>query len=101
MVAQNLIDLADKLTGDEDRPRFFLALGRSLLAGTAEVIEQRSRFAACSPRVCLAIIMLTADSEDGQARITALREGLEKLGWTAHNGTWQCAPRTNSAVHTH
>ena len=45
----------------------------------------------------LAIIMLTADHADGQARITALREGLEKLGWTAHNGTWQCAPRTNSA----
>ena len=49
----------------------------------------------------LAIIMLTADDADGQARITALREGLEKLGWTAHNGTWQCAPRINSAVHTH
>ena len=38
----------------------------------------------------LAIIMLTADDADGQARITALRERLEKLGWTAHNGTWQC-----------
>jgi len=49
----------------------------------------------------LAILMLTTDDADGQARITALREGLEKLGWTAHNGTWQCAPRTNSAVHTH
>jgi hypothetical protein len=49
----------------------------------------------------LAIIMLTADDADGQARITALREGLEKLGWTAHNGTWQCAPRRNSAVHRH
>ena len=48
----------------------------------------------------IAILMLTADDADGQARITALREGLEKLGWTAHNGTWQCAPRTNSAVHT-
>ena len=48
----------------------------------------------------LAIIMLTADDADGQAHITALREGLEKLGWTAHNNTWQCAPRTNSAVHT-
>jgi hypothetical protein len=41
----------------------------------------------------LAIIMLTADDADGQARITALREGLEKLGWTAHNRTWQCALR--------
>ena len=30
----------------------------------------------------LGIIMLTADDADGQARITALREGLEKLGWT-------------------
>src|SRR6516162_4046702 len=30
----------------------------------------------------LAIIMLTADDADGQGRITALREGLEKLGWT-------------------
>jgi putative tryptophan/tyrosine transport system substrate-binding protein len=25
---------------------------------------------------------LTADDADGQARITALREGLENLGWT-------------------
>src|SRR5215470_15775260 len=30
----------------------------------------------------IAILMLTADDVDGQARITALREGLEKLGWT-------------------
>jgi putative tryptophan/tyrosine transport system substrate-binding protein len=30
----------------------------------------------------IAILMLTADDADGQARITALREGLEKLGWT-------------------
>src|SRR5262245_43460059 len=29
----------------------------------------------------IAIVMLTADDADGQARITALREGLEKLGW--------------------
>ena len=48
----------------------------------------------------IAIIRFSADDADGQARITALREGLEKLGWTAHNGTWHCAPRTNSAVHT-
>ena len=49
----------------------------------------------------LTIIMLTADDADGQARITVPREGLEKLRWTAHNRTWQCAPRTNSAVHAH
>jgi hypothetical protein len=30
----------------------------------------------------IAILMLTADDADGQARITALRQGLEKLGWT-------------------
>src|SRR5262249_61618981 len=30
----------------------------------------------------IAIIMLTADDADGQGRITALREGLEKLGGT-------------------
>ena len=30
----------------------------------------------------IAILMLTTDDTDGQARITALREGLEKLGWT-------------------
>jgi hypothetical protein len=30
----------------------------------------------------IAILMLTADDADGQGRITALREGLEKLGWT-------------------
>src|SRR5215470_11215639 len=29
----------------------------------------------------IAILMLTADDVDGQARITSLREGLEKLGW--------------------
>jgi putative ABC transport system substrate-binding protein len=30
----------------------------------------------------IALLMLTADDADGQARITVLREGLEKLGWT-------------------
>src|SRR5262245_18278797 len=30
----------------------------------------------------IAILRLTADDVDGQARITALREGLEKFGWT-------------------
>jgi hypothetical protein len=30
----------------------------------------------------VAILMLTADDADGLARITALREGLEKVGWT-------------------
>ena len=69
----------------------WLRMQRTLAAGAQQPEGMRR----------LAIIMLTADDADGQARITALREGLEKLGWTAHNGTWQCAPRTNSAVHTH
>ena len=30
----------------------------------------------------IAILMLTADDADGQARITAQREGLENLAWT-------------------
>jgi putative ABC transport system substrate-binding protein len=30
----------------------------------------------------IAIMMSTADDAEGQARITALREGLQKLGWT-------------------
>ena len=34
----------------------------------------------------IAVLMVTADDADGQARITALREGLQKLGWTeGHN----------------
>jgi putative ABC transport system substrate-binding protein len=34
----------------------------------------------------IAILMVTADDADGQARITALREGLQRLGWTeGHN----------------
>src|SRR5262249_35841032 len=43
------------------------------LAARAQQPERRRR---------IAILMLTADDTDGQARITALREGLEKLGWT-------------------
>ena len=30
----------------------------------------------------IGILMSTADDPDGQARITALREGLQKFGWT-------------------
>jgi ABC-type proline/glycine betaine transport system substrate-binding protein len=30
----------------------------------------------------IAILMSTIDDAEGQARIMALREGLEKLGWT-------------------
>ena len=70
----------------------------TLLGGAAWPVVARARQPEGMRR--LAIIMLTADDADGQARITALRERLEKLGWTAHNGTWQCGPRTNSAVHT-
>ena len=77
------------------RREFITLIGSAMawpLAARAQQPERMRR---------LAIIMLTADDADGQGRITALREGLEKLGWTAHHGTWQCAPRTNSAVHTH
>ena len=76
------------------RREFITLIGSAMawpLAARAQQPERMRR---------LAIIMLTADDADGQGRITALREGLEKLGWTAHNGTWQCGPRTNSAVHT-
>ena len=78
------------------RRELLVALGGAAAAWPLAARAQQPR-----PMRRLAIIMLlTADDADGQARITALREGLEKLGWTAHNGTWQCAPRTNSAVHT-
>src|SRR5262250_3315951 len=30
----------------------------------------------------IGVLMSTADDSDGQARVTALREGLQKLGWT-------------------
>ena len=73
----------------------------TLLGGAAVAWPLAARAQQAEGMRRLAIIMLTADDADGQACITALREGLEKLGWTAHNGTWQCAPRTNSAVRTH
>src|SRR5262249_15172605 len=61
---------------------------RELLAalGGAAAWALAARAQQPRPMRRLAIIMLTADDADGQARITALREGLEKLGWTAHNG---------------
>jgi putative ABC transport system substrate-binding protein len=49
------------------------AAGAWPLAAWAQQPEQMRR---------VAILVLTADDADGQARITALREGLEKLGWT-------------------
>ena len=48
----------------------------------------------------LAIIMLTADDADGQARITALREGLEKLGWTARGHGSVRHGQTLQSTHT-
>ena len=42
-------------------------------AGRAQTTERMRR---------IAILMLTADDADGLARITALREGLQKVGWT-------------------
>ena len=72
----------------------------TLLGGAAVAWPLAARAQQTDRMRHIAILMLTADDADGQARITSLREGLEKLGWTAHNGTWQCGPRTNSAVHT-
>jgi putative ABC transport system substrate-binding protein len=59
------------------RRREFITLGAAAaawpLAARAQQGERMRR---------IAILMLTADDADGQARIIALREGLEKLGWT-------------------
>src|SRR4030095_2780945 len=59
------------------RRREFITLGAAAaawpLAARAQQGERMRR---------IAILMLTADDADGQARIIALREGLEKLGGT-------------------
>jgi putative ABC transport system substrate-binding protein len=62
------------------RRKFIMLLGGTAawpLAARAQQPERMRR---------IAIVMVTADDADGQARITALREGLQKLGWTeGHN----------------
>jgi putative ABC transport system substrate-binding protein len=54
----------------------------SLLGGAAAAWPLAARAQQAEGMRRLAITMLTADDADGQGRITALREGLEKLGWT-------------------
>ena len=62
---------------DVKRRQFIALLGGAAAAWPiAARAQQRERMRH------IAILMLTADDADGQARITALREGLEKLGWT-------------------
>src|SRR5262249_49286540 len=61
---------------DLRRRAFIRLLGSAAawpIAARAQQVERMRR---------IAILMLTADDAEGQARITALREGLEKLGWT-------------------
>src|SRR5262245_27993945 len=57
---------------------------RELIAGLGSAMAWPLAARAQQPERMrrLATIMLTADDADGQGRITALREGLEKLGWT-------------------
>ena len=54
----------------------------TLLGGAAAAWPLAARAQQPERMRHIAILMLTADDADGQARITALREGLEKLGWT-------------------
>ena len=54
----------------------------ALLGGAAATWPLAARAQQAERMRRLAILMLTADDADGQGRITALREGLEKLGWT-------------------
>ena len=69
--------LAPELGADMRRREFI-----SLLGGTAAAWPLSARAEQSERMRRIAILMLTADDADGQARITALREGLEKLGWT-------------------
>jgi putative ABC transport system substrate-binding protein len=58
----------------------------SLLGGSVAVWPFAARAQQPERMRRIAILMVTADDADGQARITALREGLQKLGWTeGHN----------------
>ena len=52
----------------------------ALLGGAAATWPLAARAQQAERMRRLAILMLTADDADGQGRITALREGLEKLG---------------------
>jgi len=54
----------------------------TLLGGAAAAWPLAARAQQPERMRHIAILMLTADDADGQARITALREGLENLGWT-------------------
>ena len=52
----------------------------ALLGGAAAAWPLAAR--AQQPDRRIGILMSTADDSDGQARVTAFREGLQKLGWT-------------------
>jgi putative ABC transport system substrate-binding protein len=54
----------------------------ALLGGAAAAWPLAARAQQPEHMRRIAVVMLTADDADGQGRITALREGLEKLGWT-------------------
>jgi putative ABC transport system substrate-binding protein len=54
----------------------------TLLGGAAAAWPLAARAQQPERMRHIAILMLTADDADGQARITALREGLENLEWT-------------------
>jgi putative tryptophan/tyrosine transport system substrate-binding protein len=68
---------------DMRRPEFIALIGGGGLLLTAKVRRARAQQPQRMRRI--AILMVTDDA-DGQARITALREGLQRLGWTeGHN----------------
>src|SRR6516165_9395500 len=54
----------------------------TLLGGAAAAWPLATRAQQPERMRRIGILMSTADDPDGQARITALREGLQKFGWT-------------------
>ena len=65
------------MASDIERRKFLATLGGAAawpLVARAQQGERMRRVGVIMP--------LTADDPVGQARIAALREGLEKLGWT-------------------
>jgi ABC-type uncharacterized transport system substrate-binding protein len=61
----------------------------TLLGGTAAAwpLAARAQQPAYHPRR-IGILMSAADDPEGQARVTAFREGLQKLGWTEGRNVW-------------
>jgi putative tryptophan/tyrosine transport system substrate-binding protein len=69
---------------DLRRRQFFTLLGG---AAAAWPLVARAQQPANHPRR-IGILMSAADDPEGQARVTAFREGLQKLGWTEGRNVW-------------